>query len=161
MDLTSEQIIEYLHRSYTAVDGLWFMKAEEAFSFEIALDLDEKVWHILPKIQARKIKTLTGRTQGLDDLYECFIAKLTLDRLEFDAVKDDQGKEFTITIRRCPWLELLRDSKREHLAEKIGSRICTAEYSTWAREFGPNIHFDLKSQICKNAPCCTLHFTTT
>jgi len=160
MDLTSEQIIEYLHRSYTAVDGLWFMKVEEAFAFDTALDIDEKVWYILPKIQARKIKTLTGRNQGLDDLYECFIAKLKLDRLQFDAAKDDSGKGFTITIKHCPWLELLRESKREHLAEKIGSRICNAEYSTWAKEFGRDIHFELKSQICKNSPCCTLRFTT-
>ena len=142
------------------MDGLWFMKVEEEFGFDTALDIDEKVWRIIPKIQARKIKELTGYSHGIDDLYECLVAKLKLDRLQFEAAKDNDGKGFTITIGHCHWLELLRKSGREHLAEKIGRRICNAEYSTWANEFDPHIQFQLKSQLCKNAPCCTLRFTT-
>ena len=160
MNLTTEQIAEYLHRSYAAVDGLWFMKIEEAFGFDFALDIDEKVWRIIPKIQARKMKELTGRKQGIDDLYECFTAKLKLDRFQFDTKKDDNAKSFTITINHCPWLELLEKAGRKNLAEKIGSRICNAEYSTWANEFGDDIQFELKSQICKKSPCCTLCFKT-
>jgi hypothetical protein len=44
MDLDEKQISELWHRSYTAVDGLWFMKVEERYGFEAALDLDDEVW---------------------------------------------------------------------------------------------------------------------
>ena len=160
MKLTAQQINQYLHRSYTAVDGLWFMKVEQQFDFETALEIDEQVWQIVPKIQARQLKELTGCKNGLEGLYECFTTKLELDCTEFESEKEPDGKGFTIIIKHCHWLELLRKSQREHLAEKIGSRICNAEYATWAGEFGSNIRFELQSQLCKNAGCCRLRFTT-
>ena len=46
----AEQVVEYLRRSYQAVDGLWFMKVEEALGFEAALEADRRVWEILAKI---------------------------------------------------------------------------------------------------------------
>jgi len=52
--LSDEQKTEYFRRSYTAVDGLWFMKVEERHGFEEALRLDEAVW-----------KTSTPRLCGL------------------------------------------------------------------------------------------------
>jgi len=159
MTLTDKQMIEYLHRSYTAVDGLWFMKTEDAYDFETALGIDEKVWKIMPKIQARKLKELTGLSSGLDDLYECFKLKLLLDRIAFRADREAVGSGFTITITECHWLELLRNSQREHLAERVGSCICTAEYATWAQEFGPDIRFAMQSQLCKNDKSCVVRFS--
>ena len=47
---------EYYHRCYKAVDGLWFVKTEERFDFTTALDLDNKVWQVMPRIQARFLK---------------------------------------------------------------------------------------------------------
>jgi hypothetical protein len=41
--LTDQQICDYSHRSYKAVDGLWFMKAEEKYGFNAALDIDKEV----------------------------------------------------------------------------------------------------------------------
>jgi len=35
-ELDSQQIIEYFHRCYKAVDGLWFMKVEEKIGFAAA-----------------------------------------------------------------------------------------------------------------------------
>ncbi len=55
-------LIEYLRRSYTAVDGLWFVMVEEAYGFQQALELDEQVWEILPKIQARQARQVLGIT---------------------------------------------------------------------------------------------------
>ena len=46
-------LVEYLRRSYFAVDGLWFMMLEDELSFEKALEMDVKVWGVVPKIQAR------------------------------------------------------------------------------------------------------------
>ena len=58
LNLTPEQTADYLHKSYAAVDGLWFMKVEEAEGFDKALDIDEKVWQVMPKIQAKENEVL-------------------------------------------------------------------------------------------------------
>ena len=159
VQLTDQQVVQYLHRSYAAVDGLWFVKVEQALGFDAALDLDEQVWGVLPKIQARSLKSLTGLTTGLDHLAHCLAAKLTVDGFTFTTDLDTTGGNLTITIDKCPWHELMIKAGRTALSGKVGTRICTAEYSVWAAEFGPGIAFHLGSQICRGDPCCTLNFT--
>jgi len=46
---------------------------------------------------------------------------------------------FEIIILKCPWYDKLVQSKRNHLAGKIGNRICFAEYSGWAAEFAVRV----------------------
>ena len=106
--LTAEQATDYYRRSYNAVDGLWFMKVEEAHDFEAALAADNAVWQVLPKIQARKLKEMAKLGNGLEALREALAAKLTLDgyahRIEANA--GDDGA-FTLTIEDCPWLAVM------------------------------------------------------
>jgi len=156
MHLTAQQIADYLRKSYASVDGLWFMKVEETEGFDTALDIDEKVWRVMPKIQARKMKSFSGKEQGLDALQECFETKLGLDGFVFTTVR---GKTFfEIIISKCPWYEKLVQSNRTHLADKIGSRICTAEYSGWADEFGCGFLFSGEERICRGCVKCGLKF---
>ncbi len=52
--LTDQQVAECFHRSFTAVDGLWFMKVEEKHGFEATLEIDYEVWKVLPRIRAQE-----------------------------------------------------------------------------------------------------------
>jgi hypothetical protein len=81
--LTAQQMEEYLHRSYTRVDGLWFVLMEERYGFEAALAVDEAVWRVLPKIQARLLREQLKLGIGLCELAVGLRAKLTLDRYQF------------------------------------------------------------------------------
>jgi hypothetical protein len=63
--LTDQQLIDYFHRTYTSVDGLRFMKVEAKDGLDVALDLDNEVWQVMPKIQARKLKAFLGLDHGL------------------------------------------------------------------------------------------------
>ena len=47
-------LCEYLRRSYTAVDGLWFVKLEERFGFDTALQIDQEVWLVAAKTRPAK-----------------------------------------------------------------------------------------------------------
>jgi len=156
--LDDKQTIDYLHRSYSVVDGLWFMKVEEKSGFEEALNIDKEVWKVLPKIQARMLKSIGNAENGLQGLLDCLKIKMTLDGFQFKVERDKNQSGFRIISERCPWLDLLIKSKRQHLSNKVGSSICNAEYSVWASEFGPDISFDLRSQICAGSQFCTLHF---
>jgi predicted ArsR family transcriptional regulator len=154
MRLSNKQIAEYFHRSYTAVDGLWFIKVEEKYGFDVALEIDNEVWKILPKIQARMLKSMI-KEKGRDALFECLTTKLILEGFEFKAEKSDDG--FKIIISKCPWYNLMLKSGREKLSERVGTLICNTEYSVWASEFD-DMHFELRTQICKNSEFCILSF---
>ena len=153
---------EYYHRCYKAVDGLWFVKAEDKYSFEDALDLDLEVWRVMPKIQARFIKKKLDKDSGLDGLMDCLSQKLLLDGFEFEADKDkDEGKTIGIKfkISTCPWHDILIKSRREHLSDRIGGIICGEEYKVWASEFGEDIRFSFgDTRICRGNSCCVLSF---
>ena len=161
LKLTDRQIAEYFKRSYTAVDGLWFMKVEERYGFDTALDIDDTVWEVMPKIQARKLKSLGNLADGLESLHQCITTKFTLDGFEFKAELSDAARILKITLTECPWHNIMIKSGREHLSEKVGSRICNTEYQVWAAEFGDSIKFELGDQICQGLKCCTLIFKVT
>jgi predicted ArsR family transcriptional regulator len=158
IQLTPQQIAEYFHRSYATVDGLWFMKIEEKYGFEAALDIDNEVWKVFPKKQARLLKSLGKTGDGIDALFECLTTRLTLEGFEFKAEKTGNRGGFKITINVCPWHNLMIKSGRERLSGRVGTIICNTENSVWASEFGPNIRFELKDQICQGSPSCVLQF---
>ena len=161
--LTNKDRAEYYNRSYKAVDGLWFVKAEEQFDFDTALELDKEVWKVMPKIQARFLKKKLGVDKGLEALCECFSRKLELDGFEFEVEKsiseDGDNSRIDFMISRCPWHDILINSKRDHLSDKIGGVICSTEYDVWASEFGSGIRFSFgKERICQERSCCILSF---
>jgi len=158
LELNERQIGDYFKRSYTAVDGLWFVKVEGKYGFETALDIDDEVWQVMPKIQARKLKSMGKLEEGLDALGECLATKLTLDGFAFAAEQSNDGNTLEITLNECPWHDIMIRSEREHLSGKVGTRICNTEYSVWAAEFGDRITFELQDQICKGRKCCKLVF---
>ena len=158
LKLTDKQIIEYFERSYTAVDGLWFMKVEEIYGFDTALDIDDEVWKVMPKIQARKLKSMGGLSHGLDGLQQGLTTKLTLDGFAFKAEQSDNNRSLKITLSECPWHNIMIKAGREDLSGPVGSRICTTEYQVWAAEFGDDIKFELGDQICAGQDCCILLF---
>lgn len=158
-ELNDKQMADFYYRSYTAVDGLWFMKVEEKYGFDTALEIDNEVWKVLPKIQARMLKSMMNMEKGMEALCECFAAKLALDGFSFRTEKNEDNSEFKFIIDRCPWYDLMVKSGRENLSEKVGGRICNSEYSVWAAEFGDDIRFELQSQICKGSELCILRFS--
>ena len=154
--LTEKQIIQYLLRSYRATDGLWFMKAEKKYGFASALDLDLEVWKVLPKIQARMIKTMLNLEDNKNDLITALKSKLSVDGFESTLKKSNHGFKFIITT--CPWHNLMIKSKREKYSGEIGTKVCDIEYKTWVSEFGSKFKFTLTAQKCKNSKCCILDF---
>jgi hypothetical protein len=134
------------------------MKVEEALGFDAALDLDDGVWKILPKIQARMLKAMGNLEDGLEGLQECVVTRLTLEGFSFEIEPTQAGCELRVTITDCPWHDLMVKSGREHLSGRVGSRICVTEYQVLAAEFGPGISFELGGQICHGSGGCRFTF---
>ena len=111
--LTEEQKTEYFRRSYTAVDGLWFMKVEERMGFEQALQIDEAVWRVLPKIQARALKAMMDLPSGLAGLEQALSVRLALEGFEFDIMRQERAVE--VAVYACPWHQIMIKSGRGEL----------------------------------------------
>jgi len=156
--LSSQQVAEYFSRSYKAVDGLWFMKVEDKHGFDAALELDNDVWKVMPKIQARMFKSFLGVENGSDALFESLVTKLELEGFKFKAEMTENG--FRITITDCPWHNLMIKSGRENLAKLVGTTICNTEYQVWSSEIEKTIKFKLKSQKCDESEQCILDFVS-
>jgi Family of unknown function (DUF6125)/L-2-amino-thiazoline-4-carboxylic acid hydrolase len=154
--LANRQVAEYFHRSYKASDGLWFMKVEEKFGFDVALELDKEVWKVMPKIQARMIKSILGKGEVQVTLLQSLIAKLSLDGFKFKV--EQRENAFQIQISDCPWHDLMVKSGREKHSGKVGTTICNAEYSVWVSEFEEGMQFSFKTQKCNGSEQCVLDF---
>ena len=148
---------EYLKRSYFALDGLWFMMIEEEFSFDKALEIDESVWRVLPKIQARKVKQLLGLEGiGLADFSRAIEVKLEAEGYDYE--KEQGINRVQIIIHECPWYAILKKANREHLALRIADAICSLEFQVWLKEFGEQLEFRVESRLCTGDPVCLLDF---
>ena len=132
------------------------MKVEEKIGFDAALDVDHEVWKVMPKIQARMIKSMLKLNNGVGGLFKGLTTKLELEGFKFKAEKNRNG--FRITITDCPWHNLMTKSGREKLSGIVGTTICGTEYQVWVSEFGEVTHFKLESQKCKNSKYCILDF---
>jgi hypothetical protein len=140
-------LVEFLRRSYHAVDGLWFLQAEEALGFDRALELDGRVWAVLAKLQARKARELLQVTgHSLPELVRCFSLKLTADDFQFETQVSET--EACFLLHHCPWRALLQRAGREHLAARIAEVMCRCEGEAWAREFGDTYIFTAPTLAC-------------
>ncbi len=156
-ELSDKDIVQYFRRSYTAVDGLWFMKVEDRRGFDEALEVDSEVWKVLPKIQVRTLKAMTRLEQGLHALFRCFTTKLTLEEYVFTTAWEGENV-FKVMISRCPWYDMMLRSGREELAGKIGAKICKTEYAVWANEFDRESTLEMNSFLCHGADYCQVEF---
>ena len=151
-------ITEYLRRSYSAVDGLWFMMIEKQFSFDKALELDAEVWSILPKIQARKVKELLSlEGKGVSDFVKAIKVKLEAEEYDYE-IETNGDDHIQIKMYRCPWFEMLKKANREHLASKIADAICPAEFDVWLKEFDLNMKISTPSRFCDGDNVCIWDF---
>ncbi len=158
MAIDSEKIVEMLRRSYFAVDGLWFVMIEEDDGFERAMELDQRVWRVMPKIQARKARELLKvESDSPAELVRCMELKFTSEGHDYQVTMANL-KRAEIVISNCPWRELLVSSDRAHLGPEIADRICALEAATWAAEFSEQIEGELAEAICRGDERCRFTF---
>jgi len=158
-EIPSEQaMIEYLRRSYTAVDGLWFVKVEETDGFDTALELDRQVWQVMGKIQARAARKILGLdSNDLDALAAFLRLKFFAENYQAEILRPDPAT-LEISLTRCPWVEILKKTGRLHLAKTIANLICRNESEAWAKEFGQQVHFSADKTLCGGYGRCYVRF---
>jgi len=157
MTYNDAQMVEMLRRSYGAVDGLWFVMCEQRLGLQAALELDDAVWQVMPKLQARKAREILGlAANSLDALAQALGLKLAAEGHVFELSQTPERLEIRIT--QCPWYDALAKSDRLHLAAQVARTICTNEANGWAAEFGQAPEFDFAQSKCEGGECCRFVF---
>ena len=155
--LRSELIIEFLRRSYFAADGLWFVICQQELGYDEAMRLDELVWKVMPKIQARKARELLGLDgDPLSDLASALAVKFAAEDYGYVAKPSPPGT-LRLVVDHCPWKAAIEKSGREAVLPDICRRICHPEMRTWGEEFSMDISFEMEADGCHgDAPCSFL-----
>jgi len=157
--LNNDQIIQYLRRCYTWVDGFWFLEVERHLdSFEKALEIDTHAWIKITRQQAKLAhKLLNCSTNDIPATFETLKVKWLVDGHSYE-IQEMNTSQGTVIIHKCPWFETLKRSGREHLAGNICSTVCPPLYRTWTTTINPNIQVKIVNYLGKGAEACELRF---
>ena len=93
-DIPEEKIADFVFmhlRDMWAVDGLYYLGIEEEFGTEAATEIDRRVWAVMGKIEARKIRALFDITG--DNIYSMIkglrLSGWTLDLEDKEIIVED------------------------------------------------------------------------
>lgn len=150
-------VAEFFRKCFLSVDGLWFVKVEEAFSFDTALDIDVAVWRVLPKIEARTIKRLLSLDDDFESLRAAFDFKLAAEEYRYSITPIEAGR-FEIQVLDCPWVNHITKAGRAHVLDRIADAVCPVEYEMFAKEFCNGIQVRHKRTDCHTQHHCVFCF---
>ena len=137
--LPSDKLQEYIFlqlRNLWAVDGLYFLEIEKLCGTEIAATIDQHVWEIMGKIEARKLKELLKSEQR--DIPSMMTALLyTTWALDLEDKEVTIQKDYaTIRNVKCR-VQHTRKTKGLH---EFGCKPVRLGFLTaFAKEFNPDI----------------------
>ena len=120
-DLSKEELIKRLRLAVDlaiAVDGLWFLAAEEAQEFESAPAMDVKVWERYAPLSVKRIrKRFNLLSKGLEAIKEVMGYDPFYSPMKFEFNQDGPDR-LILQVNSCPGLET---------QERMGREIMTCE----------------------------------
>ena len=136
----SDFILMHLRNMWT-VDGLYFLEIEEKYGTKKATEIDTKVWEVMGKIEARKIKELFSIT-GSD--IASFIKVLNYSGWALDLEDKEiiiEGKKAIIRNTKC---RVQNTRKQKGLGEFGCKPVRLGFLKAFAMEFNQNIIVNCK-----------------
>ena len=123
------------------VDGLYFLGIEEKYGTEVATEIDRKVWELMGKIEARRIKELFG-IKGSD-------IPSMMKALSFSAWSLDlEDKEIVIEGKKAIIRNIKCRVQNTRIQKGLGEFGCKPVrfgfLKAFAKEFNPNIVLNCK-----------------
>ena len=123
-------------RQCMAIDGYWFMKAEDRWGHEAAFDLDMKVWERLSAIEARRVaRALKLKDSSMGEILRAFTYSPTWLTLGLQADLIDENQAVLTTTDCFVQKNRLEQGRVEFACKPIGQLTVAA----FARALDPNI----------------------
>lgn len=67
-----EEYVKFMLRQYRLVDAFWFLKVEEKFGLEAAVQINEEIWSRMGGLAARELKERFSIGRGLKGFLQAF-----------------------------------------------------------------------------------------
>jgi len=146
MRIPKEQLIELFllqMRNLWAVDGLYFLGIEEKFGTENATDIDRKVWEVMGKLEARKLKeTIKIENNDIPTIMNALKhTSWSLDLENKEIIVEDERGVFRNTNCRVQNTRL-----KKGLSEFSCKQVRWGYLKSFAKEFNPDI--EVKCNVC-------------
>jgi len=104
-DLPKETLVVMLQvmvDNYRSVDGLWFQFVEQQFGTERAVELDEAVWQVLGKIEARRVKKAFNLTdEGIPAILKALQLSPSMAAFGPSDAEQPSAKQVRFSITDC------------------------------------------------------------
>lgn len=138
-DADKEQLKRLLQLSgglIAAMDGLWFLAAEEEFGNHEAIRLDKKVWEKYLHVLVKRMRNVLGVTpdgvKGIRKIIETDPLFLTNDY----AISEPSNNTMLLVVNRCSVLEAMeRAGRKKYVCESTTGLY----FNNLAREIDPKI----------------------
>lgn len=138
----------FMHlRNMWAVDGLYYLFIEEKYGTEVATEIDRRVWEVMGKIEARKIKKLFDiKKDDIPTLMKALrYSGWTMD-LEDKEIIVEKNRAIIRNIR-CR----VQNTRKEKGLVEFGCKPVRMGFlKSFAKEINPDI--ELKCNICPPDP---------
>jgi hypothetical protein len=132
----------FMHlRNMWAVDGLYYLGIEEDFGTEAATEIDRRVWEIMGKIEAKRIKKLFDIT---DTDIPSMIKALRYSGWALDLEDKEIIVEKEKAIVRNTKCRVQNTRKKKGLVEFGCKPVRFGFLKSFAKEFNPNIEVNCK-----------------
>jgi len=131
------KIIDMYAKNWLAIDGTWFLAAEERFGMDVAIDLDAQSWRRFSPLEARRIMREMGIKpgSGLEGL-KMALQYRVYARLNRQSIEDVDERRFIFRMESCR----VQDArKRKGLPDFPCKKVGLVEYSEFARTIDPRI----------------------
>ncbi|MHA1848403.1 MAG: DUF6125 family protein [Promethearchaeota archaeon] len=139
--LSDDGIIDEYAKLAQTLDGLWFLKIEEKYGFKAALEVDDLVWRIYGKIEARRLKRFhenLGLLKNKDPIQvlELLLGKSLFNKtLSYDSSIDDDGKILTFHVKKCKTFDgMLKVGRNKEQIHDVCYKIGISFYEAFSRE---------------------------
>ncbi|MEW6443301.1 MAG: DUF6125 family protein [bacterium] len=125
-DLPREELVKRLRLAAelaSAMDGLWFVAAEQAHGFDRALELDVQVWERYGAVSVKRIRKyfpIDGK--GLAGVKEVLSLDPFMAIVDFEVLSETPDS-ITFQAKTCPFLEAM---------ERYGRKVFTCEQAETA-----------------------------
>ena len=135
--IPAEKLAELFSRSAYTLDGLWFTLLEETYGFDVALDIDIKVWQKFSLIHAKRL--LEALALKVDNPIQTVAKMLQVDPIMYiykPQIVALTDSKLVFRNTDCPPQKArIRDGKGEFPCKLVG----TALFGSYAKAVDPEI----------------------
>ena len=144
MEMDKERIIELFFlqmRNMWTVDGLYYLGIEDKFGTDSATEIDRKVWEVMGKIEARRLKETLGiKGDDIRTVMEALrLTSWSLDLEDKEIIVQEKKAIFRNTNCRVQKTRI-----RKGLGEFPCKNVRGGYLESFAKEFNPNIVVNCK-----------------